>query len=140
PDAPVQPYLNYASAVARRVEHGFALIDRIAGWLFDINMRACLDRSNRLQRVPVIGRCDDDNLRLLLLQQIAIILVSLGLIPAEIIYLVRRDFERMAIHITQRDSLDAAALHRFFEDVLAPPARTNKRRPVFLVLLRAEQS
>jgi hypothetical protein len=77
PDAAMQADLHHAAGIARRFEHRAAFIHRVPGRLLDKDVRAGLHRIDRLQRVPVIRRGDDHDLRLLLLQQFAVILVRL---------------------------------------------------------------
>ena len=60
-DAAMKAHLHHAPAIARGVKHRAAFVDGVAGRLFDEHVRASLKGVDRLQRVPVIRRGDNDD-------------------------------------------------------------------------------
>jgi len=73
--------LHHALEFARRVEHGLALADVPADGFLAIDIRARFHRGNRVQRVPMIRRTDQDDVEILLLEHLAVIVVSARLLP-----------------------------------------------------------
>ena len=58
--APVEPDLAHAPVPSRRLHHAPALGHAQRERLLDVDVLAGLERVDRLQRVPVVGRRDDD--------------------------------------------------------------------------------
>ena len=83
PDAAMQADLHDAPGFARGFEHRAAFIDRMAGRFFDEDVRAGFERVDGVQRVPMVRRGDDDDVRLFLFEQFAVILVGLGRIAGQ---------------------------------------------------------
>ena len=139
PDAPVQADLHHAAAGACGVQHRAAFVDGVAGGLLDEDMRARLERGDGLQGVPMIRRGDDDDLGLLLLQQLAVIVVGLGLVAAQIVHLLGRHFAPAFVHVAEGDDFHASAFHRLLEDILAPPTGADERGAELLPRLGSAQ-
>src|SRR4051794_34897938 len=59
---------NFAS-LPSRVDHGPSFLDRVADGLLHINVSAGFHGGNSYQRMPMIRRGDDANLRLLFIQE-----------------------------------------------------------------------
>jgi hypothetical protein len=135
----MEPHLHHAATVAGDADHRAAFIDRVGGWFFDVDMRTSLERGDGLQRVPVVGRGNNGDFRFLLFEQLAVIFVNFGLIPAEIVHLVGGDFERVSINVAEGDDPDAIAFHRLLKYGLAPPTGADEGGAVFVVRVRAEQ-
>ena len=70
-DAAVRADLDHAAGRPGRLDHRPAFADRVADRLLDVDVGPGLHRGDRLQRVPVVGRGDDDDLGLLLVEQLA---------------------------------------------------------------------
>ena len=101
-DAPVQSHLHDLARVARRPHHRLALVDRVSRRLLDVHMRPGFDRRDRVQRMPVVRRRDDHHLRLLLVQQLAVILVALGRCAGQFAHLIEGRFQAVAIDVAHR--------------------------------------
>jgi len=112
----------------------------MADRLLDIDVGPGLHGGDRLQWVPMVGRGDDDDLRLLLLQEFAEVAVFLGRCAGELFDLGRSGVQLALVHVAQRDDLGPAGLDRLAEDVHPPPARADQGRFVDLVLVGTEHS
>jgi hypothetical protein len=74
--------LHDAARAARRGDHAFALVRRLAGRLFDIDVLARQAGQDRCGRVPVIRRGANDGVDGRIVERLAEILDSLRLAPA----------------------------------------------------------
>ena len=73
--------LHHAVVFTRRGEHRLALPHIRADGLLAIHIRARFDRGNRLQRVPMIGCPDEDNVQVFLLEHLAVVAIGARLLP-----------------------------------------------------------
>jgi hypothetical protein len=132
PDAPVQSHLHDSPALARRPQHGTAFVHGVARGLLDEDMRTRFHGGNGLERVPMIRRGDEHDLRLLLLQQLAEVVIRLRLVAIQVGDLFSRNFAHVLMHVAQADDLDASAGDCFLENVFTPPAAADERGAEFL--------
>ena len=137
-DAAMQSDLHHDACLPRCLHHGLAFADGVTGGLLDKHMRACLAGRDALQSVPVIRRGDDDDLRLLLGQQVAVILVGLRVVAVEAVHVVSGIRGDVLRHIAQSADLDAAGGDGLAQDVHAPPAGADQRRAILLRRIRTE--
>ncbi len=127
--------LDDALVFARGGEHSLAFDDIDADRLLHIDIRAGLDRGDHRQGVPVVGRGDQDDVEVLLLEHLAVIGVGAGLLLRE---LARGDdigrlSEHLLIDVAERDDLDRRDLDQTEQVALAVPAaadETNALLPV----------
>jgi hypothetical protein len=130
-DAAMQADLDDAAAFARGFEHGAAFVDGVAGGLFDEDVRAGFDGVDGLQRVPMIGRGDDDDLWLFFFEKLLVMFVKLWRVAAEIFHLVRADLEAVAVNVAEGDDFAAAGGGGFAQNIFAPPTGADQRGFIF---------
>ena len=95
--APLRADLHDALVLARGGEHRLAFDDIDADGLLAVDIRAGFDRRDHVQRVPVIGRADQHDVEIFLLQHLAIIAVEARLLFRD---LARRDdLRRVGKHL-----------------------------------------
>lgn len=119
--------LHDASGRARGVEHRATLADRVADRFLDKDVGAGLDRRDHGQRVPMVGRGDDDDLRLLLREQLAVIAMLTGLVGGDLRDAFARGRDLAGIDVAEPDDLAGAAGDGLAEDVASPPAAADER-------------
>ena len=128
----MQSDLDDPTTLLRRVEHGPALVHRVSGGLFHEHMGPGLHGCDRLERVPVVRGRDQDDLRLLLLQELTVVVVGLRLVAVEIRHLIRRHLADVCVHVAETHHLHRSACDGFLEDVLPPPTASDECGPVLL--------
>ena len=129
--AAVRADLDDAVRVPRGAHHRLAFADGVRDRFFDVNVRARFHRRDRRQRVPVIGRGHDDDLRLFLREQFAVVAVASRRVTGNLGHVFGRGGELPVVDIAQPDDLALSARHGFAEDVAAPPAAADDRGAVF---------
>ena len=72
----MQVHLHDPIVRARRLHHGAAFGDGVADGLLHVDVRARFARGDGNQRMPVVGRGDDDDFGFLFRQQLTIVLVA----------------------------------------------------------------
>ena len=122
--------LDDALVLARRRQHRLALADVDADRLLDVDVAAGLGRRDHRQRVPVIGRGDQRDVDVLLIEQLLIVLEGArallrGLaLDAHVGALV----EQVRVGVAERDDLDVGRHLQQPEQVgLAVPAGADQR-------------
>ena len=133
--------LHDAVVLAGGGQNRLALDHIHADRLLQIEVRIRLNRRDGRQRVPVIGRGDQHQFGLRLLQEVAVIAKGLGtllrLLP------LRHDLRSFAKHrlvdITQADNIHRRDLNQSQQVGLAIPTATNQRRPRRSSFVRTEQ-
>ena len=126
--APLRADLHDALVLARRGEHRLAFDDVDADRLLDVDVGPGLDGRDHRQRVPVVGRADQHDVEVLLLEHLAIVAVGARRLLRR---LPRRDQlgglgEHPAVDIAQRDDLDRRDLDQPEEVGLAVPAGADQ--------------
>src|SRR5688572_17221939 len=116
---------------ARRLQHRLAFADGMCRGLFDVNVRARFHRRDGGQRVPVVGRRDDHDLRLFFREQFAVVAIFSRLVPAQLRDLFHARIERALIDIAYAHDLALAARHRFANDIATPPTGADQSRAMF---------
>ncbi len=94
-------------------------------------MGARFNRRYRRQRVPMIRCGDDHDLRLLLAEHFAKVIVLARLIAVEVSDLLRAHFARLFVHVANAHHLALAVRDGVAQDVHAPPARADDRGAIF---------
>jgi len=112
------------------VDHRPALHNRMADGLFYVNVRPGLDRGDGSQRVPVVRRGHDGNIRLLLFEQLAVVFVLFGFIAGKLFHLRGRGIQLPLVDVAHSDDFAPAGLNRFSGDIHAPPAAADKSRAI----------
>jgi hypothetical protein len=121
---PLSADLDHAAVFPGSGQNGFAFDHIHADRLLQVDVRTSLDRRDRVQRVPVIGRTDDHDIQVLLLQHLAVIGIAArrfaGFLP------LAGDFQRSGQHplvgVADRDDLDRRNLNQTPQVALAVPA------------------
>src|SRR6266567_1242059 len=134
-NAPMQAHLDGAVGFTSGLDHRFALENRVADGLFDIDVSARVDGSDRYQRVPMVGRGDNGDLGPLALQELAEIFIASGLRATKLLDVRGGGVELVRVHIAHSDDLSSPRGHRRVQDVHAPPTRADERDPELLWLL-----
>ena len=106
--AALRPDLHDAPVLARRREHCLAFDNIDADRFLAINIRARFARGDHVQRVPMIGRTDEYDNEILLLEHLAVIAVRARFLFGK---LARRDHvgafrEHRLVHIAERNDFD----------------------------------
>ena len=131
PNTPMQAHLHHAFGRPCGVENGAAFFHRVRGGFLKEHMGACFNRRNRRQCVPVVGRGDDHNLRLLLAEHLAKVIVLARLIAVEIGDFLGAYLARLLAHVANAHHLALTVRHRVAQNVHTPPARSDDRRAIF---------
>ena len=119
---------------ARRGQHGLALDHVHADRLLDIDVGPGLDGGDHRQGVPVVGRGDQDDVEVLLLEHLAIVGVGArGLLRG----LARGGHlggigEHLLVDVAERDDLDRSDLDEPEQVALAVPAGADQPDPLRL--------
>src|SRR5215213_1049344 len=71
-------HLHYLIIFAGGSYHSFAFDYIHANWFLHVYVRACFHCIDSLQRMPVIGRADEDNIELIFGQHLAVVAVEFG--------------------------------------------------------------
>ena len=96
----MQADLHHPVSSLCHIGHHAALHDRMSGWLFEKYVGACLECSNCWKGMPMIRRCNDDDLRFLLGKHLPVVLVLARLVSVKVSDFLRGDLHRMFMHIT----------------------------------------
>ena len=131
PNAPMQPHLHHAPGGLSGIENRAALLHRVRGGFLQEHMCALRQRLDCRQRVPMIGRGNDHDLRFLPGEHLAIIIVLARLIPVEVGNLLRAHLARLLVHIANTRHLAAPVRNRLSQNIHAPPARANQGSAIF---------
>ena len=107
-DAAVRADLHDAVGRPGRLDHRAAFVDRVADRLLDVDVGAGFDGGDHDQRVPVVGRGDDDDLGLFALEQLAVVLVLLGRPAGELLDLGGGGVELVRVDVAQGDHVGLA--------------------------------
>jgi hypothetical protein len=105
----------------------------VADGLFDIDVRAGVDGGDHTERMPMIWRADDHDLRSLFLEHFAVVLIFFRLIAGEFFYFGRGRIQLVFVNVAHRDDGRCASGHRLAKYVHSPPAAADKRGSVFFV-------
>ena len=127
--------LHDAVGVACGFYHRDAFKDRVADRLFDIHVGSGFDGGDHNQGVPMIRRGNDDDLRLLLVEQLTVIAIVLELIAGQLAHLLSGQVELVLIDVAHCDEFALIGAQRFAQDVLSPPAATDECSSVLLATL-----
>jgi hypothetical protein len=82
--ATVRSYLHDAIGGSRGVHHRTAFLDGVADRLFYVNVCPLLHSLDHAERVPVIRRRNDGDVRLLLAEALTVVLVLPGLVSRKL--------------------------------------------------------
>ena len=94
-----------------------------------------MDRGDRYQRVPVVGRSDNGDFGPFALQELAEIFIASGLRATKLFDVRGGGVELVRVHVARGDDRRRPRGHRRVQDVHAPPARADERDPELLRLL-----
>ena len=94
-------------------------------------MGARVNRRYCRQRVPMIRCGDDHDLRLLLTEHFAKVIVLTRLIAVEVSNLLRAHLARLFVHIANAHHLALAVRDGVAQNIHAPPAGANDGRAIF---------
>ena len=100
--AALRPDLHHAAGLARHFDHALAFVDVVAGGLFAIDVLAGLAGPDGGERVPVVGRGDGDRVHVLVGEELAHVVVALGLFPGQLFGGGLSGFERGLVDVAQR--------------------------------------
>ena len=114
--------------LARRGEHGLALDHVDADRLLHVDVGPGLDGGDHRQGVPVVGRGDQDDVEVLLLEHLAVVGVGARLLLRG---LPRGDHlgglgQHLLVDVAQRDDLDRRDLDQPEQVALAVPAAADQ--------------
>jgi hypothetical protein len=126
----VRSDLDDAAGCARGIHHRPAFHDGVADRLLDVDVRAGFDGGNHRQRVPMVRRAHNHDLRLRLREQLPVIFEGFWRFTRALADVGERCFELPRVDVAERDNLASAARHRFAEDVVAPPPAADERGPI----------
>ncbi len=131
-------HLDDPLVLAGRGQHGLALGHVHADRLLDVDVGPGLDGGDHRQRVPVVGRGDQDDVEVLLLEHLAVVAVGPRLLLRG---LARGDHlgglgEHLLVDVAERDDLDRRDLDEPEQVALAVPAGADQ--PDALGLLTME--
>ena len=120
--------LHDALVLARGGEHGLALDHVHADRLLHVDVGAGLDGRDHRQGVPVVGRGDQHDVEVLLLEHLAVVAVGARLLLRG---LARGDHlgglgQHLLVHVAQRDDLDRRDLDQAEQVALAVPAAADQ--------------
>ncbi len=130
--AALHPDLHDAFVLPRRRQHCLAFADVDADRLLDVDIGAGLDCLDHRQRMPVVGRRDEDDVEVLLREHLAVVAVGArGLFRR----LARGDLgggigEHAGIDVTERDHLDGRDLQQPEQVAFAVPPRADQSDPL----------
>ena len=119
--------LDDAAGGARGVHHRAALHHGVSDGLFHVNVGAGFDGGDHRQRVPVVGRADDDDLGLGGGEEFAVILKKFRRIAGTGRDVFEGGFVLAGIDVAEGDDFAGAARHGFAEDIVAPPTAADER-------------
>ena len=123
--------LHDALVLARGGEDGFALEDIHADGLLQIDIRAGFNGGDGLQRVPMVGRADEDDIELVFLEHLAVVAVGarrlLRFLPLG--GNLHRAGQHLLVRIAKRDDLDGRHLQEAPEIALAIPTGSRSAPP-----------
>jgi len=105
--------------------------------LLDVNVRPGAHRRDRDQRVPVVGRRVDDDLRLFALEQLAVVAVGLGRVARQLRDRVGALLQLALVDVAQRDDLHPAIFQRVGQNVRPPPPRADEGEGLLFARLSA---
>ena len=108
----------------------------MSGGFFDEDVSVGFEGVDGVEGVPVVGRRDDGDLDVLLLEEFAVVFVFVRGFAAEIGDFFGRELKGVAIDITESDDVAGAGSDGFAEDDHAPPAGTDESSAVFFAGLR----
>ena len=119
--------LHHALVLAGRGEHRLAFEHVDADRLLQIDVGAGLDGGDGVQRVPVVGRADEHDVEVLLLEHLAVVGVGRGgfwlrPLPGDL----DRLGEHVLVRIAEGDDLDRRDLHEPPQVALAVPAGADQ--------------
>ena len=125
--AALRSHLHDASVLARGGHHCLALDHVHADGLLTPHVGARLDRGNHGERVPVIGRVDEDDVEILLGEHLAIIGIGARTVLRRLAlrHSIGRVRQHLLIHIAHRDDLDGRDLDQTKQVGFAVPARSD---------------
>ena len=125
---PLGPHLHDTIVLSGGGQHGFALYDVNADRFLHVDMGPRFDSRHHLQRVPVIGAADQNNVQLFFPQHLAVIAVGTrdlaGLLP--LTDQLGRFGQHPAVHVAHRDDVDGRHLNQPEDVVLAIPPGSNQ--------------
>ena len=130
---PVRADLHHTVGGARGVYHRASLHNRVANRLLHVDMCAGLHRGDGNERVPVVGRGDNDDFRFLLVEQLPVVAVEIRFVSGLLLHARDRRQKVASVHFAQPDDLRSSRTHRFTKNVHPPPTRADKCDLVSLV-------
>ena len=121
--------LDDALVLARRRQHRLAFADVDADRLLDVDVAAGLGRRDHRQRVPVIGRGDQRDVDVLLIEQLLIVLVGARPLLRQLALgaHVGALVEQVRVGVAERHHLDRRHLQQPEQVGLAVPAGADQR-------------
>ena len=126
--APLHAHLHHALIFAGRGMHRLGLDHVHANRLLHVNVGARFHGGDHRQGVPVVGRADQYDVQVLLLEHLAVVAVGarcfVRCLPAG--HDLRRLAEHPLVHVAQRNHLDRLDLNQPQEIDLAVPTRADQ--------------
>ena len=106
--------LHDSFVLTSRRNHRAAFGDRQRQRLFAIDVFPCRTRFNGLQRVPVVGGCDQDRVNVFRFEQLAVIAKTDRHFPSRLFDFPGRGLQVLRIHVTDRHHGSGRQLHQPF--------------------------
>jgi len=138
-NAPMGADLDDASVLARGLHHRLAFDNRVGDGLLHVNVRPGLDGVDGHQRMPMIRRRHNDNLRLFPIQQLPVIHIEVGANAGLLLHDAPGGFGPPLVHIAKARDLALLGGDGLIEDVRPPPAAADQSCFVAAVNVLSQQ-
>ncbi|MBA7477519.1 hypothetical protein ES707_12930 [subsurface metagenome] len=113
--------LDHSAVLASEIHQQAAFVDGVAERFFHVHILACDNRCRGDRHVPMVGRCDGDDIDGFVFEHPAIVPVAGDLFVA-VLVLFYPLIQDIAVYVAQRDDPHAFEAVKFTDESVAPAA------------------